>query len=326
MTANPEERRFRIAMVVACAFPANHGTPAAIREICETLVQMGHEIHIITYPLFEDHIPLDPRVRLHRPLPARCDIIPVGPSLRRVGYDLLLPWTLLQVVRRYRCQVIHVHNYEGLMVGILGKMFTGKPLIYNAINTMGDELPSYGVIRPQFLAVGLARLLDRFPPRAADHVIANTLELKDFLVKQGVAPERITPVPTAIDASFFAQGDRGRVRRRYHLGDRPVVIYTGTFDFFQGLELLLQAFGEVKGRIPDAALLLLGSTVMPEHRRSLEAQARELGIIEDVIFAEAPFGELPDYLAAADVGVVARPISKGMPVKILNGLLTLLSK
>jgi len=40
-----------IAMVAACPFPANFGTPAAIREMSEELARRGHSIRVVTYPL-----------------------------------------------------------------------------------------------------------------------------------------------------------------------------------------------------------------------------------------------------------------------------------
>src|SRR5260370_7391006 len=49
-------KRYSIAMVAACPFPANHGTPGAIREMSETLANMGHDVHIVTYPMGQDNI------------------------------------------------------------------------------------------------------------------------------------------------------------------------------------------------------------------------------------------------------------------------------
>src|SRR4029450_10371595 len=42
---------FSIAMVAACPFPANHGTPAAIKEMSEELARRGHSGRGGTYSL-----------------------------------------------------------------------------------------------------------------------------------------------------------------------------------------------------------------------------------------------------------------------------------
>jgi glycosyltransferase involved in cell wall biosynthesis len=37
-------------MLAACPFPANHGSAGSIREMSDTLSDMGHNVHIVTYP------------------------------------------------------------------------------------------------------------------------------------------------------------------------------------------------------------------------------------------------------------------------------------
>ena len=43
-------------MVAACPFPANHGSSASIREMSDTLSELGHNIHIVTYPTGQEEI------------------------------------------------------------------------------------------------------------------------------------------------------------------------------------------------------------------------------------------------------------------------------
>src|SRR5207248_8889217 len=53
----PLMRRYSIAMVAACPFPANQGTPAAIRDMPEELARRGHTVRVVTYPL-SDNTPI----------------------------------------------------------------------------------------------------------------------------------------------------------------------------------------------------------------------------------------------------------------------------
>src|SRR4029077_15853869 len=108
---------------------------------------------------------------------------------------------------RHQIDIIHAHNYEGALVaGLVGRL-SCRPVIYNAINTMIGELPSFGFIRPRALAVGLAKLLDYVTPRLADAVIADTAELRCFLLDLGVAPERVTTINSGVCSEMFASGD-----------------------------------------------------------------------------------------------------------------------
>jgi hypothetical protein len=75
-------RGHSIAMVAACPFPANHGTPAAIREMSEELAHRGHAVRVVTYPL-SDEIPLT-GVEIDRVRQIGFNrVISVGPSYSR---------------------------------------------------------------------------------------------------------------------------------------------------------------------------------------------------------------------------------------------------
>jgi 1,2-diacylglycerol 3-alpha-glucosyltransferase len=308
---------YSIAMVAACPFPANHGTPAAIKEMSEELARRGHLIRVVTYPLSHDipvtGIEIDrvPHVGWNRE-------VNVGPSYQRLVFDAMLVGKLFQVVRRYQIELIHAHNYEAMLIGGVVGRLTGVPVIYNAINTMISELASYNFVRPRALATGLARLLDYVVPRMADIIIADTEELRSFLVDQGVEPGRVITIHSGVRPEMFQGGDSARVRERFALCGSPIIVYTGTFDEFQGLDYLMQAFQIVHRRKPTARLLLVGSTVQRGDRAKYERMAMELGFASHFTIASSTLDELPDFLAAADVAVVPRPNSPGIPTKLLN--------
>jgi glycosyltransferase involved in cell wall biosynthesis len=308
---------FSIAMVAACPFPANHGTPAAIREMSEELARRGHSIRVVTYPLSHE-IPIK-GVEIHRVAQVGSNReISVGPSYQRLAFDALLVSKLFQVVRRHKIEVIHAHNYEAALVGGLVGKFTGVPVIYNAINTMIGELPSFNFIRPRALAVGLAKLLDYFVPRLADMIIADTEELRSFILDRGVDPACVITIHSGVQPEMFAAANGSPVRDRFAAGDGPLIIYTGTFDDFQGLDYLMAAFKIVHERKPAASLLLVGSTINPAHSAKYERMAADLGFAPRFRMTSCTLDELPDFLAAADVAVVPRPESAGIPTKLLN--------
>jgi 1,2-diacylglycerol 3-alpha-glucosyltransferase len=308
---------YSIAMVAACPFPANHGTPAAIKEMSEELARRGHSIRVVTYPLSDD-IPVT-GIEIDRVGHVGWNReVNVGPSYQRLVFDAMLAKKLSQIVRKRKVDVIHAHNYEAMLIGGVVSRLTGVPVIYNAINTMIDELPSYNFFRPRMLATGLAKLLDYVVPRMADIIIADTEELRSFIVEQGVHPERVITIHSGVRPDMFQHGDGARVRERFAVGDGPLILYTGTFDEFQGLDYLMGAFRIVHEHKPAARLLLLSSTVTRAHRAKYEIMARELGYASRFSVASSTLDELPNFLAAADVAVVPRPHSPGIPTKLLN--------
>lgn len=308
---------YSIAMVAACPFPANHGTPAAIKEMSEELARRGHSIRVVTYPLSHD-IPVA-GVEIDRVAPVGSNReVNVGPSYQRLGFDALLVLKLFQVVRRHHIELIHAHNYEAMLIGGVVGRLTGVPVIYNAINTMISELSSFNFFRPRAVATGLAKVLDYVVPRMADMIIADTEELRSFILDQGVEPERVITIHSGVRPEMFQAGDGARVRERFAAGGGPLIVYTGTFDEFQGLDYLTAAFQIIHQLRPAASLLLVGSTINRADRGKYERMATKLGFASRFQITSCTLDELPDFLAAADVAVVPRPNSPGIPTKLLN--------
>jgi hypothetical protein len=98
----------------------------------------------------------------------------------------------------------------------------------------------------------------------------------------------------------------------------PVVLYTGTFEPYQGLDLLYAAATVVRRERPDVRFVLAGGK--PEQVARARAQAAALG--EDgIIFAgEQPADIIPSYLDAADVLVSPRSSGTNTPLKIYQYL------
>ena len=306
-------------MVAACPFPANHGTPACIREMSESLAKRGHLVHVVTYPLKQDDIPVH-GVQIHRvqpPWQVDQNAITVGPSKARMLYDILMIKKLCQVVFKEKIDVIHGHNYEGTIIGSVAKFITGRPLLYSAVNSMVDELPSYNFIRPKSLARLLAKALDFITPRLADFIATISNELFLYYLKQGVSEKRMTVVPAGVDFELFASSQGEPIREKYNLYGHPLVIYTGVLDRFQRLDYLFQAMQKVINEVPKARLLIMGNLV--KDITPFQQMAAELGIESQVIFAlNQPLSALPHYLDAADVTVIPRPDTPGFPIKLLN--------
>src|SRR5437660_11130167 len=104
-------KRYSVAMVAACPFPANHGSAASIRDMSDTLAQMGHAVHIVTYPTGQEDIVVR-HAKIHRTAPFRPETnTKVGPSAEKLLRDFALLRLLYRVVRREHIDIIHAHNY-----------------------------------------------------------------------------------------------------------------------------------------------------------------------------------------------------------------------
>ena len=88
---------------------------------------------------------------------------------------------------------------------------------------------------------------------------------------------------------------RRRARRTLGLTNAvPVILYTGTFEAYQGLDLLFEAMVAVKAVRPDASLVLVGGK--PDQVARARQQAERAGVGDVTIFAgERPAAEIPAY-------------------------------
>jgi len=314
--------RYSIAMVAACPFPANHGSAASIREMSDTLSQMGHAVHIVTYQTGQTDIDVG-QAKVHRTGPFRPETnAKVGPSREKFREDLALFRLLRRVVKREQIDIIHAHNYEGALIGVMAKWITRRPLLYNAVNLMSDELAGYRFIRPASLARAIARGLDWFVPIFPDHVTAVSPELREWFLKRGISERKVDMIPAGIVPEMFDNANPEKIRRRHGINGRAIVMYTGVLNAFQRIDYLLRAFAVVSKQLPDARLVMVSPLVSESHEREHKKAAERLGISESIMWiAPHSLEDLPNYLALADVTVVSRPECPGHPVKLLNYML-----
>jgi glycosyltransferase involved in cell wall biosynthesis len=149
-----------------------------------------------------------------------------------------------------------------------------------------------------------AREIERVVLRSADHVVAVSSALADWLVAADVAPEGVTVLPNAVDPARFdpKRIERDAVRTRLGLEEEPVVGFLGTLKAWHDVATLVRAIGLLRRRTPSPRLLLVGDG--PERER-LEGLARSQGISEAVTFIGAvPHAAVAGYVGAFDVAVV----------------------
>jgi glycosyltransferase involved in cell wall biosynthesis len=308
-------RPLSIAMVAPCPFPTAQGTQVFIAGLARALRRRGHRVDLVTY---HDG---DPRldggldgVGLHRcrPLPVRSKLTS-GPSVKKPLFDLLLTARLDQVVRGTRADLIHAHNYEGLLAGLMIGRLRRVPVIFHTHNTMVDELPSYSCSRfGRKISRSLGDILDGRFPRRAQACIAVTPQIAEEIRRRGTDPELTCTIPPAVDEVRPTP-----VARPRPAGDTPAVLYAGNLDRYQNLDFLVGSFATVRDRLPGVRLRIVTHAPAAEVNRAARRWAAHRGV--DIIRADS-FAAMWEHLQECRVALCPRISPYGFPVKLLNYL------
>ncbi|MGC4805704.1 glycosyltransferase family 4 protein [Micromonospora sp. DT233] len=117
--------------------------------------------------------------------------------------------------------------------------------------------------------------------------------------------------------TYHPSVDGAPVRARLGLADRPVVVCVSRLVPRKGQDMLIRALPEIRRRVPDAALLVVGGG---PYRATLEKLARQVGVASDVVFTgSVPAAQLPAHYAAGDVyAMPCRTRNRGLDVEGLG--------
>jgi glycosyltransferase involved in cell wall biosynthesis len=308
----------RILMIAPEPFFEPRGTPFSEFHRIRALTALGHQVDLVTYPFGED-VEM-PGLRIFRcARPPFVRRVKIGPSLAKIPLDLQLMLTALRRALADRYDAIHSHE-EGGLIGIVIAEAMRVPHLYDMHSSLPQQLTNFAfsrspIVRRIFL--GIERLMIRrsrvvivICPSLEETVRAIDPAAQVILIEN--APGSAEGVATPAQAAAL--------REAFGLGaSTPVVLYTGTFEAYQGLDLLFAAMALVRDRRPDARLVLAGGK--PDQVRRAQAQAQAAGIGDVTVFAgERPAADIPAYLLAADVLVSPRSRGTNTPLKIYQYL------
>lgn len=305
-------------MIAPEPFFEPRGTPFSEFHRIRALTTLGHEVDLVTYPFGQDVTM--PGLRVFRSLrPPFVTHVRIGPSFAKIPLDALLALTALRRAFTGRYDAIHSHE-EGGLIGAILALLLRVPHLYDMHSSLPQQLTNFAftgsrTVRRIFLAI------ERFMIRRSRVVIVICPSLQDTV-------REIDPVARSVLIENAPGSGEERatteqaaaLRAALGLGaSTPVVLYTGTFEAYQGLDLLFDAMAHVHRERPGARLVLAGG--QPQQVEKAREQARRAGALDATIFAgERPAAEIPTFLLASDVLVSPRSRGTNTPLKIYQYL------
>jgi len=289
-----------VLMLSDVYFPRVNGVSTSIRTLALGLVRLGHRVTLVA-PDYEgagDEAAFE-LIRL--------------PS-RRIFFDpedrLIRATALDHAERRLLVgafDVIHVHTpFQAHRLGVRLRRATGAPLIETYHTHFESYVAHYLPWAPAAWLRFAARALTRRLCRAADHLVAPSVQMVEVLRGYGIDTPT-TVIPTGVDPAEFTGGSGARFRSRHGIArHRPVIVTISRLAQEKNIAFLLEVARRLIGWFPEMLFVVAGEG--PDAQR-LRRIADELGLGGHVRF----FGnlerkaELLDCYRAGDVFVFASP-------------------
>lgn len=202
---------------------------------------------------------------------------------------------IIQTARRTDANILHVHGYKASNYGRIAGQVLRKPVILHE-HVVLPKIPLYQKIADKTLA------------KYTEKTIVNCEAVKEFCIdKRHINSAEIDTVFNGIPLdSFRSAKDNDVMQIAAELGvdtGSPIIGTIARLDEQKGITYLLKAIPLVKKSIPDVQVLIVGDGTL---RKSLEDEARQLGVFDDVIFT----GERRDV----------QKLYKLMDVKIISSI------
>lgn len=306
----------RVLVVAPQPFFEDRGTPIAVAQLAAALATLGAEVDLLVYPVGRDVSLARVRiVRCGNPFSIRA--VPVGFSLRKVLLDLVILPRLVSLIRGNDYDVVHVLEEMAMPTIFLCRQ-RGVPVVYDMQSSIPQQLHNHPLLGlgP---AQALLRWIERWNVRHAGAVVCSAglsghvraldsqVPVQEWLFA-GQAPDQSVMEPTVRRAELDLDPDA------------RLVVYSGTFEPYQGLDLLIAAMPRVLQAFPKAVLLLVGATAGEEITDSdLARDLLRRGQLK--VLPRQPRGDMPGYLALADILVSPRAYGDNVPLKVFDYVL-----
>jgi glycosyltransferase involved in cell wall biosynthesis len=230
--------------------------------------------------------------------------------------DLVAAIRLARLIRRLRPDILHTHTAKAGAVGRIAAIIAGGRRPRVVVHTFHGH-----VLRGYFGTAGslLFRGIETALARVTDRLIAVSPEVRDELVRLGVAPARkftVVRLGIELEPRVHCEEQPAAIRARIGVSpDRFVVGWFGRMTAVKRTDDLLDALAALRERGVDALLLLVGDGA---DRERLERLAHGRGLAKSVLFLGYQ-EDVARWYAACDA-IVLSSANEGTPVTLIEAL------
>ena len=254
-------------IAIVC-YPTFGGSGVVATELGLELARSGHDIHFITYSQPVRLALLSPNVHYHEVN------VPEYPLFQYQPYELALSSKLVDMVKLYKIEVLHVHYaiphaYAGYMAQqMLKEEGIHIPMVTTLHGTDITLVGNHPFYKPAVT----------FSINKSDIVTSVSQSLKDNTLELFAVTKEIEVIPNFIELAKIPQ--KTSCRSAMALSDERIITHISNFRSVKRIPDVIQIFYTVQQHIP-AKLMMVGDG--PEKEKA-ELLCAQLGITDKVIF------------------------------------------
>jgi PEP-CTERM/exosortase A-associated glycosyltransferase len=213
-----------------------------------------------------------------------------------------------EVVEEVRPDILHAHSpaLNGLAALRVAQWYPPLPIVYECRAFWEDAAVDHGTNREGGLRYRATHALETYVFRRAQAVTTICEGLREDIVRRGIAADKVTVIPNAVDIQRFqfAGGADPELREELGLAGKTVLGFIGSFYAYEGLPLLLEALPKILQARPEVCLLLVGGG---PQEPILREKVKALNLDGSVIFlGRVPHDKVQKYYDLVDVFVYPR--------------------
>ncbi|MFC1962389.1 glycosyltransferase family 4 protein [Chloroflexota bacterium] len=227
---------------------------------------------------------------------------------------IIMGLKLHNILRKIKPDIAHVHTHNSMIFSFLPLKILGIPAIFDVHGSFIDELKMiYG---RETLDITKWRVLEPILFRLSDKITVVTRALEKYVASRGIKSNKIVRVPGGVSYDFFKTNGKSKQDFGISASDF-VVMYTGNFNVWQGIDLLISSAKYVVEQKDNVTFVLVGHTNNEEYRNMVD----NLGLSKYFFFmGQRSREEVPGILQMSDILILPRPETKagkyGFPSKL----------
>jgi len=289
------------------------GTPMSVVGRLKALSEMGHQVDLVTYPIGQD-VNL-PGLRIIRTMGVPgIKKVKIGPSLAKLPLDFFLIIQTFLCLLHKRYDLIHTHEEAGFWGTVMARLFR-IPHLYDMHSSLPQQLTNFQFSRSKLL-IGIFEKLERWVLRNANSVITICPDLYDH-VKHTFPEKGSILIENVVDYGmiFGELNQTETIQKTYPLAKKQVALYTGTFEAYQGLDLLIDSAEHALKKNPKLLFLLVGGH--PDQVALYRDMVQDKGLDHAFIFTgQVQPQEVISYIRCAHILLSPRTKGTNTPLKI----------